>query len=146
MTRPSLKHLAALTVCGGLLSACGLSQEIALDDQHAGDERMQRGAQIFYDKCAGCHTLDVAASEGSAFDIADRERVDGPNFNTRPVSREDVLYAIRNGGYSGAIMPENIVVGEQAEVLADYLAEYAGRDAEEEVTPQSPGADPAETP
>ena len=28
-------------------------------------------------------------------------------------SRDDVLYAIRNGGFSGAIMPANIVVGER---------------------------------
>ena len=30
-------------------------------------------------------------------------------------SRDDALFAIRNGGFSGAIMPANIVVGEDAE-------------------------------
>ncbi len=40
---------------------------------------------------------------------------------------DNVLYAIRNGGYSGAIMPQNIVVGEDAQAVAEFVAEYAGR-------------------
>ena len=58
--------------------------------------------------------MDVAGAQGSAAEVHDRERVDGPNFNTRKVCYEDTLYAIRNGGASGAIMPGNIVVGTQA--------------------------------
>ena len=52
--------------------------------------------------------------------------MDGPNFNVRTETVDDVLYAIRNGGYSGAIMPENIVVGEEAQEVAEFLAKYAG--------------------
>jgi hypothetical protein len=37
-----------------------------------------------------------------------------------------VLYAIRNGGFSGAIMPENIVVGKDAQAVAEFLAKYSG--------------------
>jgi mono/diheme cytochrome c family protein len=143
MARPSLKHVLVLASCAALLSACG-SQEITLDAADRGDPQIERGAQLFYDKCAGCHTLDSAASEGSATKVRDRERVDGPNFNVRPEDRDAVLYAIRNGGFSGAIMPENIVVGEDAEAVADYLAKYAGRDAERPVTPQ--GDQEQETP
>jgi hypothetical protein len=43
------------------------------------------------------------------------------------VNREDVLFAIRNGGFSGAIMPANIVVGQDAQVVADFLERYSGR-------------------
>ena len=43
-----------------------------------------------------------------------RERTDGPNFNMRKETRAQVLFAIRNGGFSGAIMPQNIVVGDDA--------------------------------
>jgi hypothetical protein len=39
---------------------------------------------------------------------------------------DNVLYAIRNGGFSGAIMPENIVVGRDADDVAAFLAKYAG--------------------
>jgi hypothetical protein len=41
-----------------------------------------------------------------------------------------VLYAIRNGGFSGAIMPENVVVGENAKAVAAFLAQYSGLKAE----------------
>ena len=90
---------------------------------------VDRGPQLFADRCSGCHTLDKVGAQGSATKVRDRERVDGPNFNTRCEPEEDVLYAIRNGGFSGAIMPENIVVGKQAQQIADFLAEYSGRKA-----------------
>jgi seryl-tRNA synthetase len=40
-----------------------------------------------------------------------------------------VLYAIRNGGFSGAIMPQNIVTGAQAQEVAAFVAKYAGEEA-----------------
>jgi mono/diheme cytochrome c family protein len=136
MARPRFKPLALLALAGLLLVACG-GREIQLDGADAQNARMQRGADLFYERCSGCHTLDTAAAEGSAVKVTDRERVDGPNFNVRPEDREGILYAIRNGGFSGAIMPENIVVGEDAEAVADFLAKYAGRAAERPVTPNS---------
>ena len=101
---------------------------------------MRRGAQLFAERCSGCHTLEAAAALGSkpARKVTGGERTNGPNFNVRPESREDVLYAIRNGGFSGAIMPANIVVGRDAEHVADFLARYAGRTEE-----KGPGRDKA---
>jgi hypothetical protein len=49
---------------------------------------------------------------------------------------ENVLYAIRNGGYSGAIMPENIVVGDEAQAVAEFLAKYSGGLKKESTGPQ----------
>src|SRR5438067_6605034 len=86
-----------------------------------------RGAELFASHCGGCHTLNVAGTQGSATKVRDRERVDGPNFNVRPETVDQILYAIRNGGFSGAIMPENIVVGKDAMAVAQFLAKYAGR-------------------
>ena len=57
------------------------------------------------------------------------ERTDGPNFNIRKENRDDVLFAIRNGGFSGAIMPANVVVGRDAEAVALFVERYAGRKA-----------------
>ena len=136
MARPSLKHVIALTLVAGTLSACG-SEQIDLDPGDQANARIKKGAELFSDRCAGCHTLGEAGAQGSAVNVDDRERVDGPNFNTRPEDRESILYAIRNGGFSGAIMPENIVVGEDAEAVADFLAKYAGREAEKPATPNS---------
>ena len=42
---------------------------------------------------------------------------------------DNVLYAIRNGGYSGAIMPQNIVVGKDADNVAAFLSKYSGKKA-----------------
>ena len=57
-------------------------------------------------------------------------KTNGPNFNIRKENDEQVLYAIRNGGFSGAIMPENIVVGEDAQAIAAFLAKYSGHQAQ----------------
>ncbi len=126
MTRPRV--ITALAACAAAVavSACG-SQGIEL----AESDPLYEGAVLFAENCGGCHTLDAAGTEGSGTDIGDRERVDGPNFNTRQEEIEDVLYAIRNGGFSGAIMPENIVTGEEAEAVARFLAEYSGSEAED---------------
>ena len=88
----------------------------------------RRGADLFYERCSGCHSLDAANSYGSKAPgaLQGGERTNGPNFNVRKEQRDDVLYAIRNGGFSGAIMPANIVVGEDAEAVADFLAKYSG--------------------
>jgi mono/diheme cytochrome c family protein len=87
------------------------------------------GAVLFRDHCSGCHTLSVVGAQGSATNIKNRLSTNGPNFNIRKENVEQVLYAIRNGGFSGAIMPENIVLGEDAKAVAQFLAAYSGRKA-----------------
>lgn len=128
MARPSLKHVLLLALTAATLSACG-SEEINLDSADRGNDQMETGAQLFAERCSGCHTLSAAGAQGSATKVRDRETTDGPNFNQRREDKESILYAIRNGGFSGAIMPENIVVGEDAEAVAEFLSKYAGRDA-----------------
>ena len=61
--------------------------------------------------------------------------MDGPNFNQRKEQPDQVLYAIRNGGFSGAIMPENIVVGQQARAVANFLAKYSGSSVKQANSP-----------
>ncbi len=107
-----------------VLAACGseaISPEIASQPAD-----VRRGAQLFSDRCSGCHNLDVVGAQGGAQKVGDRERGDGPNFNVRRETPDNVLYAIRNGGFSGAIMPENLVVGQDADDVAAFLSKYAG--------------------
>ena len=92
------------------------------------------GAVIFLDHCSGCHTLSIAGANGSATSIQERLRTNAPNFDFRKESVQNVLYALENGGFSGQIMPENIVVGDEAQAVAKFLAHYAGRDAPKTVT------------
>jgi mono/diheme cytochrome c family protein len=118
--------IMALLACAVLLGACG-SQEI----QVAKDSPYRGGAELFLQHCSGCHTLAVVGAQGSATQISNRVKTNGPNFNIRKENEQQVLYAIRNGGFSGAIMPENIVVGKNAEEIAKFLAQYSGLQAQQ---------------
>ena len=115
--------LAAALIAGAILTGCE-TEEIKVDS--SADEQ---GAQLFSERCSGCHTLSAGAAEGSKPEgqVSGGERTNGPNFNTRKVAKDDALFAIRNGGFSGAIMPANIVVGEEAEAVAEFLEKYSGQ-------------------
>lgn len=110
-----------LLASAAVLSACG-SQGIKVSSS----DTYHRGAVLFRDHCSGCHTLATVGAQGSATSIKDRLPTNGPNFNQRKENVQQVLYAIRNGGFSGAIMPENIVVGSDANDIASFLAKYSG--------------------
>jgi mono/diheme cytochrome c family protein len=111
------------------LAACG-SQGIDVPP----DDPVHQGAVLFAERCSGCHTLTAAGTQGSGNNSL---RNQGPNFDQRQVSFDDALYAIRNGGFSGAIMPQNIVVGDDAEAIAKFLDEYSGQEAAPALTPDS---------
>ena len=88
------------------------------------------GAEIFHQRCAGCHTLKVAGAQGSA-EYAQQARVQGrPELRPAQGEVDQVLYAIRNGGFSSGPMPQNIVVGKEAEAVAEFVAENSGKEAE----------------
>jgi mono/diheme cytochrome c family protein len=128
MSRPFrvLLILGASTAVAALVAACG-TQKITVPKSNA---QIYKGAVLFSQRCAGCHTLSYAGTHGSAANVRTREITNGPNFDVRcerPVDR--VLYAIENGGFSGAIMPQNIVVGNDAKDVAQFVATYAGRQA-----------------
>jgi mono/diheme cytochrome c family protein len=121
--------LAAVVGVALAASACG-TERISIpksDPNRAADEQ---AAVLFQQRCAGCHTLDYAASHGSGNNPRTYEDINGPNFNVRcerPAIR--VLYAIENGGFSGAYMPANVVVGRQAREVAMFVSRFAGRKA-----------------
>jgi mono/diheme cytochrome c family protein len=98
------------------------------------DDPTHAGAEIFAQRCSGCHTLTPAGTEGSA---NRSERVQGPNLDQRNETMQDVIFAIRNGGFSGAIMPQNVVVGADAQKVAAFVAKYAGQDVTEAPAPAS---------
>jgi mono/diheme cytochrome c family protein len=136
MPRP-LKLIALL---GGLglvslgSAACG-TERVSVP---RADAAVYHGAVLFSQRCAGCHTLSYAGTHGSAANVRDRQAINGPNFNVRcerPILR--VLYAIENGGFSGAYMPQNVVVGQDARDVAEFVSRYAGH---QQVT--QPGSEP----
>jgi mono/diheme cytochrome c family protein len=126
----SLRRLMAVVAPAAAalaLGACGTEGiDVAEDDPNF------EGAQLFAENCAGCHSLSVVGAHGSVTNVGSREPRDGPNFNERGETVEDVLYAIRNGGFSSGPMPQNIVTGEDAQKVAEFVAEYAGTSHEDD--------------
>jgi mono/diheme cytochrome c family protein len=113
------------------LAACGYGEEGLAVSKSEPD---YNGSVLFATHCSGCHTLSAAGTQGSG---NRGERTQGPNLNQREEEYEDVLYAIQNGGFSGAIMPQNIVIGKEAEEVANFVAKYAGEDAENSPRPEA---------
>jgi mono/diheme cytochrome c family protein len=110
-------------------AACGTERlGVAKNASEPAGGDVYHGAVLFSQRCAGCHTLSYAGTHGSAPNIRDAQGNSGPDFDQRcerPIDR--VLYAIENGGFSGAYMPQNIVVGHDAVDVAKFVATYSGR-------------------
>ena len=115
--------LAVAAILG--LSACGFGEEgISVSKS----EPEYKGAQLFAANCSGCHTLSAAGAQGTG---NRGTRTQGPNLDQRKETLVSALFAIENGGYSGAIMPQNIVVGDEADAVARFVAKYSGTDSGE---------------
>jgi mono/diheme cytochrome c family protein len=114
----------ALLVVAAFASGCG--SEGVNDEANVAS---QGGAQVFSEKCGGCHTISYAGTHGSKpkGETNSKDRTNGPNFDQRKESYQSAITAIRQGGFSGAIMPGNIVTGEEAKSVALFLAKYSGR-------------------
>jgi cytochrome c551 len=134
MSRPAkVLFSGVLLAVAVLASACGTEKISVPQSQPA----LHEGAVLFNQRCGGCHTLSYAGTHGSAANVRTAQLNNGPNFDIRcerPVAR--VLYAIQNGGFSGVVMPQNVVVGQQAIDVAEFVAKYAGHKA-----PKIPGAE-----
>ena len=123
-----------------LASACGQQET---DAKGPGQEdrltsvapEYREGAKIFVERCSGCHSLGIVGAEGGSMSPKTTEPVDGPNFNVRKETADNVRYALRNGGFTGKIMPKNLVTGEQADAVAEFLERYAGYGSKDDRKP-----------
>ena len=132
--RPAALLVAALTIAI-VAAACGQSSiatnvAAVVPASNPTYKSYVAEANLFHERCGGCHTLSYAATSGSGDNPRTYLDISGPNFNVRcerPAVR--VLYAIENGGFGGEYMPANIVVGQQARNLALFVSKFAGREA-----------------
>jgi mono/diheme cytochrome c family protein len=129
--------IAAVVAAALGISACGYGEQgLAVKQGNPN----YNGAVLFATHCSSCHTLKAAGTQGTG---NRGERTQGPNLDQRQESYEDALYAIQNGGFSGAIMPQNIVVGKEAEEVAKFVAKYAGEEAQTTPRPGQNDTPPA---
>jgi mono/diheme cytochrome c family protein len=127
--------VAAIAIALGA-AACG-TEKIHIPANDPNYKADYAGAQLFNQRCGGCHTFSYAGTFGSGANPRTDEPINGPSFNVRcerPAIR--VLYAIENGGFSGEYMPQNVVVGKQAREVAMFVARFSGRQA-----PPEPGVE-----
>lgn len=130
---PVLATAAALGASLALV-ACG-SDKLSVSASDA----TYKGAELFAQRCSGCHTLTPAGTVGSQ---GRNVRAEGPNLDQRFESKADVLFVIHNGGFTGSIMPQNIVTGRDAEAVVAFVAKYAGRQSVSSPKPGQSSATP----
>ena len=79
---------------------------------------LENGKELFRQTCTACHSLEAANARG----------VTGPNLDeVGEMTVERVTTAIRVGGTGQDRMPAGLLEGEDAELVAKYLAEVAGK-------------------
>ena len=98
--------------------------------------RSTRAREIFNQRCAGCHTLDAAAREGSV-DLGRRHRVQGRaelQLSARSSTRTSSTRS-RTAASRPARCRRTSSSGEEAKLVACFVATFSGKDAEQEPSP-----------
>jgi mono/diheme cytochrome c family protein len=78
----------------------------------------EEGKELFIQNCKSCHTLEAVQAHG----------VTGPNLDDLTgIDKQRVLKAIETGGTGTGRMPAGLLEGEDADAVATYVADVAGR-------------------
>jgi mono/diheme cytochrome c family protein len=102
-------------VIAGRGEALGATDGLSTEDPTAKEEL---GKQLFIQNCKSCHTLEAVQAHG----------VIGPNLDQLGgIDKERVLNAIKRGGTGSGRMPPGLLEGEDADAVATYVANVAGR-------------------
>jgi mono/diheme cytochrome c family protein len=83
----------------------------------AGGGTSNQGAQLFSSTCGSCHTLKAGNTEGTV----------GPNLDDVKPTTDAVLSAIQNGGLGSGTMPPGLLQGTEAQQVADFVSQNAGK-------------------
>jgi mono/diheme cytochrome c family protein len=78
----------------------------------------EQGKELFIQTCKSCHTLQAVNAHG----------VTGPNLDELGgVDKQRVLHAIKIGGTGDGRMPPELLTGADADAVATYVGNVAGR-------------------
>jgi cytochrome c553 len=108
---------AASTESGGGNQAPSESSAQTGGGGGGGASASAEGKQIFTQSCGTCHTLADAGTSGTI----------GPVLDELKPNKARVLNAIKNGGAGSGAMPANIVTGQEATAVAEYVSSVAGK-------------------
>ena len=130
MTKLLLAALA--TAAAVLVSGCGAVGHEAINPTAA---RSSESKTLFKENCGGCHTLKNAGTTG----------VTGPNLDDafacaeqQGFEKSTVRDVIRGQiDYASPPMPRELVKGEDADDVSDYIATVAGQDVDCDSDPQT---------
>lgn len=123
LSLPSLRALAAIALALGALTAAGCggndgggssATTATQTETGGGGATTAAGAELFKQRCGNCHTLAAADTSGQI----------GPNLDELRPDEARVLAAIEEGP---SAMPPNLLQGAEAEAVARFVAENAGR-------------------
>jgi mono/diheme cytochrome c family protein len=79
---------------------------------------VKKGKDLFRSTCWSCHSLAAAGARG----------VTGPNLDqVGAINKARVLSAIKIGGTGQGRMPKNLLQGEDANAVAEYVSRVAGK-------------------
>jgi mono/diheme cytochrome c family protein len=82
------------------------------------NKQLAEGKMLFESTCATCHSLKAVNARGVA----------GPNLDQiGQINQKRILDAIKNGGTGQRLMPANLLEGENAQAVAAFVTEVAGR-------------------
>jgi len=90
----------------------------SLRSDELSSKTLEDGKALFIENCKSCHTLAAVQAHG----------VTGPNLDELGgIDKERVRKAIRVGGTGSGRMPPRLLEGRDAESVAAYVADVAGR-------------------
>ena len=96
----------------------GATDQLAATKERDISEEARRGKELFTSACAQCHNLDAVNARGIA----------GPDLDEiGAMTPERVLGAIERGGTGQGRMPSELLVGDNARAVAQYLNDVAGQ-------------------
>ncbi len=86
----------------------------------------KRGRELFGERCSNCHALEASNAVAQV----------GPNLDTLRPPKNLVLDAINNGRARGnGNMAADLVLGEDAEDVASYVAKAVGQSEQQQAAP-----------
>jgi mono/diheme cytochrome c family protein len=82
----------------------------------------QQGLQIFQINCGSCHTLAAAGTDGTIGPNLDQLLATGSKSPTTVKANYNLVYSTVKNGIGGR-MPKGLVQGEQAKLVAQFVAD-----------------------